>query len=166
MDLPMAPALGLYLGELFFDGYNNKQRKEMVNDKRLAALRAEKAAKVWPPPAAVAAPAVVVEGTFSLYLFIYFCYFFRLLRGKYSVLILLLRSCFAVAVAASAEEEPNVEGDAKRVRLNPPTDSNGAETAAVAVSVVAPVVPAAVKPAPAEKEDEGQVLTAPPLSIL
>ena len=38
----MAPSLGLYLGELFFDGYNNKQRKEIANDKRLAAIRAEK----------------------------------------------------------------------------------------------------------------------------
>lgn len=50
MDLPMAPALGLYLGEVFFDGYNAKQAKEMANDKRLAALRANKV--VVPAPVA------------------------------------------------------------------------------------------------------------------
>jgi hypothetical protein len=61
MDLPMAPSLGLYLGELFFDGYNAKQRKEMANDKRLAAIRAEKKAATaaapgeqWPPDLAAA----------------------------------------------------------------------------------------------------------------
>lgn len=59
----MAPALGLYLGELFFDGYNKKQRQQMQNDLRLAAIRAEKAAKVWPPPAP-AAP--VVQGECGL----------------------------------------------------------------------------------------------------
>lgn len=42
----MAPSLGLYLGELFFDGYNAKQRKEIANDKRLAAIRAEKKSAV------------------------------------------------------------------------------------------------------------------------
>ena len=46
----MAPSLGLYLGELFFDGYNAKQRKEMANDKRLAALRAEKKAAAAATP--------------------------------------------------------------------------------------------------------------------
>jgi tRNA U38,U39,U40 pseudouridine synthase TruA len=50
MDLPMAPSLGLYLGELFFDGYNAKQRKEMANDKRLAAIRAEKKAATAAAP--------------------------------------------------------------------------------------------------------------------
>jgi len=54
----MAPALGLYLGELFFDGYNKKQRQQMENDLRLAKKRAEAKGKVWPPPAA-AAPAAV-----------------------------------------------------------------------------------------------------------
>lgn len=60
----MAPALGLYLGELFFDGYNVKQRKEMVNDRRLAALRAEKTAsnKYVPTAAVLAAAADSAEG--------------------------------------------------------------------------------------------------------
>lgn len=56
----MAPALGLYLGELFFDGYNKKQRQQMENDLRLAKKRAEAKGKAWPPaPAAVTAPAPV-----------------------------------------------------------------------------------------------------------
>lgn len=42
----MAPALGLYLDKLYFDGYNIKQQREMENDKRIAAMRAaENAAK-------------------------------------------------------------------------------------------------------------------------
>lgn len=36
----MAPALGLYLDKLYFDGYNIKQQREMENDKRIAAMRA------------------------------------------------------------------------------------------------------------------------------
>ncbi len=39
----MAPALGLYLDKLYFDGYNVKQQREMENDKRIAAMRAAEA---------------------------------------------------------------------------------------------------------------------------
>ena len=64
MDLPMAPSLGLYLGivrvmkctmptvtdlffinttgELHFDGYNAKQRKEIENDKKVLAKKSAK----------------------------------------------------------------------------------------------------------------------------
>jgi hypothetical protein len=62
MDLPMAPALGLYLGEVFFDGYNAKQAKEVANDKRLAAMRAEKKVAA---PAVPSAPVVTEEGRWS-----------------------------------------------------------------------------------------------------
>ena len=57
----MAPALGLYLGELFFDGYNKKQRQQMENDLRLAKKRAQAKGMVWPPPAAPAAAPVPVS---------------------------------------------------------------------------------------------------------
>lgn len=33
VDVPMAPSLGLYLNELFYDGYNNKQQQETERDK-------------------------------------------------------------------------------------------------------------------------------------
>jgi hypothetical protein len=33
MDIPMAPALGLYLYELFFEGYNLKQQRQIIKDK-------------------------------------------------------------------------------------------------------------------------------------
>lgn len=60
----MAPALGLYLGELFFDGYNAKQRKEMVNDRRLAAAKASKAAaNKYVPPSVSAAAAAAAESS-------------------------------------------------------------------------------------------------------
>jgi hypothetical protein len=38
----MAPAFGLYLAQLFFEGYNKKMRNEIANDLRLAAIRAAK----------------------------------------------------------------------------------------------------------------------------
>lgn len=39
VEIPMAPALGLYLDELFFEGYNIKQRYQMENDKRVLHKR-------------------------------------------------------------------------------------------------------------------------------
>ena len=39
VDIPMAPAVGLYLDELFFDGYNIKMRREQENDKRILQNR-------------------------------------------------------------------------------------------------------------------------------
>lgn len=37
MDVPLAPALGLYLNQVFFDGHNSKQRRETDRDQKIAA---------------------------------------------------------------------------------------------------------------------------------
>lgn len=39
VQIPTAPAVSLYLGELFFDGYNRKQEKENQNELRLSKKR-------------------------------------------------------------------------------------------------------------------------------
>lgn len=52
VEVPMLPGLGLYLDELFFDGYNSKQGKDNVKDAKRA-----KAVKVAAAEAAAAAAA-------------------------------------------------------------------------------------------------------------
>lgn len=39
MDIPMIPALGLYLADIFFDGYNNKQRILTNKDQQIKEAR-------------------------------------------------------------------------------------------------------------------------------
>jgi hypothetical protein len=46
MEIATAPAVSLYLRELFFDGYNIKQRREQEKDARLLSKR--KAAVAFP----------------------------------------------------------------------------------------------------------------------
>lgn len=43
VSIPMAPSLGLYLFELFFDGYNMKQQRDAERDKQAQKKHAEKA---------------------------------------------------------------------------------------------------------------------------
>ena len=45
VEIPMAPALGLYLDELYFEGYNIKQRYETENDKRVIQKHKDEAAE-------------------------------------------------------------------------------------------------------------------------
>jgi len=157
----MAPALGLYLGELFFDGYNKKQRQQMQNDLRLAAIRSEKAAKVWPPPTP-AAP--VVEGACNPYINITVTE-----NVLMNMFLTLFSSCcgfvrpltefrhYTSPHAAVKEEEEATEGAAKKARLNPASEgAGGSNSSDEPVAVVTATVVAA-KPAAAEKDDEGQV---------
>jgi hypothetical protein len=46
VEIPMAPALGLYLDELFFEGYNIKQKYQTENDKRVVQKRLEAATAI------------------------------------------------------------------------------------------------------------------------
>lgn len=56
MDIPMAPGLGLYLSELFFDGYNNKQRRESEKSQKIASKAEPK-----PSPAISSDPSTVIN---------------------------------------------------------------------------------------------------------
>ena len=103
----MAPALGLYLGELFFDGYNKKQRQQMENDLRLAKKRAQAKGMVWPPPAAAAAAAVPVPAP-----------------------------AVADDNADNAAED-SAENPAKRAKLNPTTEGEAAAEGATSSSAAA-----------------------------
>eukprot|EP00981_Chlorochromonas_danica_P002112 scaffold424_cov165-Ochromonas_danica.AAC.12 len=49
MDIPLAPAMGLYLNDIFFDGYNSKQKRENDRDQRAAAKRDVQVGDEEPP---------------------------------------------------------------------------------------------------------------------
>lgn len=126
----MAPSLGLYLGELFFDGYNAKQRKEIANDKRLAAIRAGKKTTTAAAPAASAEPSSseVQDGT----------------EG---------------AGTGKGEGEGDGEAPSKRMRPNPPGEGEQQEQSAFALTAAVAAAADAGNVEGNEKEDESQVRT-------